>query len=107
MTAGQAGGGRIVATVGESVVDAEGGSLLNDLGLGEVDERGVDVEASALDAGPGGDVGERLEGLDEDGATVGITAVIDGIDADVDVEGADLGVGQGQGKEDGVARGRR
>src|SRR5436189_183969 len=55
----------------------------DDLGLAELDERGVDAEvALALDAGLGRQIGQLLERLRELRPAVGIAGVIDRIDAD-------------------------
>src|SRR5437762_13620641 len=43
----------VVAAAGERVVDAELDAAAQDAGLGELDERGVDLQPRALDAGPG------------------------------------------------------
>ncbi len=60
---------------------------------------------SAFDAGLGRQVGQALEGLDVFGAAIGISAVIDGIDAHEDVGRPDgLGKGQGQGEQHRVPR---
>ncbi len=99
----------VVAGAGEGVVDAEGEAALDDLVLMEMHEGGVDGEfAEAFDADFGGEVGEAFEGVEEFGPAVGVAGVIDGVDADEDVEGVEgFGPGEGEGEEDGVARGRR
>src|SRR5207249_2289564 len=61
----------------------------DDLGLAELDERGVDAEvALALDAGLGRQIGQLLERLRELRPAIGIAGVIDRIDADEDILGA-------------------
>src|SRR5438309_8577789 len=43
----------VVAAAGERVVDAELDAAAEDAGLGELDERRVDLQPRSLDAGPG------------------------------------------------------
>ena len=58
----------------------------------------------AFDAGFGSEVGHGFESGNEFGAAVGITRIIDGVDAEKDVTGIGyFGIGESEGKEDGVA----
>ena len=60
--AGEPVGGRVVAAVGQAVVDPQFAAPEDDLLLGQRQQRGVDAEpARALDARPGRQVGQRLE----------------------------------------------
>ena len=60
----------------------------------------------AFHPGPGGQVGQSFEGPEELGTAVGITRIIDAVDPDEDIEGAQrLGPGQGQREEDRVPAG--
>ena len=104
-TAGGAVRGGVVAAVRQGEIDAEGPAEADDFRLGLVDERRVDVESPfVLDAGPGGEVGQLLEGAGELRPAIRISGVIDGVDSDIQVEGAKrLGPGQGQRQENGVA----
>jgi hypothetical protein len=78
----------------------------DDLGLGEVEQRGAQGDRVALDAGAGGEVGELLEGGDEFGAAVGVAGVVEGVDAEPDLARAEgLGPAEGVGEEEGVAGG--
>ena len=92
--------------MGEAVVDAQLDAAADDLGLRQVDQRGVDrVSQAALDAGLRGQVGHRGEGGDVLRPAIGIAAVVDGVDAEEDVGGADrLGVGQRQRQQHRVSR---
>src|SRR6267142_5581533 len=64
--AGVALGIGVVAAPGQSVVDSQLGSPADDLRLGAVDQRSVDVELPpALDTGPRRQPGQPLEGLEE------------------------------------------
>ncbi len=69
----------------------------------------MDVEGvfvGGVDAGAGGEVGEFFKGGDELGAAVGVTGVVDGIDAEKNIEGVGgLGECEGEAEEDGVAAG--
>src|SRR5690606_35235259 len=68
----------VVAAVRHRVVDAELRAELDDLRLRQLDQRRVDLEPTAAR----GDLGERLERTDELGATIGITAGVEHVDAD-------------------------
>lgn len=89
MAAGAAVGGGVVTGMGQLVRYAEAQAFADDGGFGELDQRGVDVESlgGGLDAGFGAQVGDFLEGLDELGPAIGVAGVIDGVDADEDIEG--------------------
>src|SRR4051812_10233921 len=76
---------RIVAAVRETVIEAEPVAVADDLGFAHRDERRVDAEAAALDAGAGAEIGDTLEGGDEFGSAVGVAGIIERIDADDDV----------------------
>ncbi len=69
----------------------------------------MDVEgifAGRIDTGAGAEVGDFFEGGDEFGAAVGVAGVIDGVDAEEDVECiGGFGEGESEGEEDGVACG--
>ena len=78
----------------------------DDLGLGEPDQRGVDGQPRAFDAGPGGEVRHPRVGLEVLGPAIGIAAVVERVGAEEDVAGAEgLGPGQREREEDGVAGG--
>ena len=62
--------------------------------------------ALVFNGGFGGQVGQMAEGLDEFGPAIRIAAVIEGIDADEDVEGIEgFGPAQSKSKENSVAGG--
>src|SRR5207247_9379775 len=52
----------VVAAAGERVVDAELDAAAQDAGLGELDERGVDLQPRSLDAGLGRELRHLLAG---------------------------------------------
>ena len=95
----------VVAAVGQGVVDAELQAALDDLRLGQLDQRSVDLQLlPALDPGLGRQVGHLLVGADVLGPAVRVAAVVQGVDADEDVAGLQhLGPGQREGQEDRVA----
>src|SRR5438552_14187930 len=68
----------VVAAAGERVVDAELDAAAQDACLGELDERGVDLQARALDAGPGRELRHLLEGREILRPAVRVAAVEDG-----------------------------
>ena len=104
MAAGATGSVRVVTGVGESKIDTQRETSFDNLPLCQIDERGVDAEAVSFDSSFGGEVGELLERLDVFRATIRISAVIDGVDADENVIGFQhLGVSQRDCKHDGVA----
>ncbi len=94
----------IVATVGESVVDAQVQPLFYNLSLGHVDERGVDFHFTrSFHTRFGGQVGERFKRADKFGTAIWITAIIDGVHPDKNmVAFPDFSIGQRIGKKDGV-----
>ncbi len=67
----------------------------------------MDAEvARAFDPGPGGQVRQRLERPEELRPAIRITRIVDAVDPDEDIEGAErLGPGQGQREEDRVPGG--
>lgn len=105
-TAGASGVIRVVARMGEGVVDAQFEPLADDLDFGEMHEGGFDARAVPFDPGAGGPVGHGLEGVDVLGSAVRVARVIKGVDPDVDGAGVDdLGDRQSVAQEDGVSRG--
>src|SRR5205085_5914581 len=80
--AGRTGSIRIVATVGQAVVEPERKATADDLRLREMDERRVDAKSVALHAGARRDGRERLERADERRTTVGVPRVVERIDTD-------------------------
>ena len=107
MAAGEARRIRIVAGMGEAVIDAQFDAAANDLGFCQADQRGMDVEPRAsFDARLGRQIGQGAEGGDELRAAIGIAAVVHGVDAQKDVGRAEhLGVGQRQREQDRVRAG--
>ena len=89
-------GARVVATMGQRIIDSQRASPLDDLFLVERQERGVNPEpARSLDSRPRRQVGESLERAQEFWPAVGIARIVDAIDADPDVERPQrLGPGQ-------------
>src|SRR5439155_1469221 len=80
---------RVITARRERVVEAQGEAGENDLALGERDQRRMDAEAlSALDARPGGQVRHGLECRDVLRPAVGVSAVVQGRDADENIAGA-------------------
>src|SRR5260370_20849910 len=88
-------------------VEAEAGCQLYYRGFRKADQGGANIDfCAASDGGLGGKVGHALEGFDEFGAAVGVSGVIERVDADENVRGLEnLSPGQREGEEDGVARG--
>src|SRR2546422_5348132 len=96
----------VVAAAGERVVDAELDAAAQDAGLGELDERGVDLQPRALDAGPGRELRHLLEGREILRPAVRVAAVVERVHADeaiVRLQG--LRPGEREAEEDRVARG--
>ena len=58
-------GGRVVATVRQAVIEPHGETKADDVGLGEVNERGVDRQRTSFDARLGGQPRQLLEGANE------------------------------------------
>src|SRR5207237_4122246 len=76
----------VIARRGQLVGDAKLRAAADDVGLAQRDEWSVHaVPRPALDCGRSGEVGERLERADELRTAVGISGVVDRVDADVDV----------------------
>src|SRR5687768_6249076 len=69
-------GPRIVAAVCEPVVETQRQSQSDDVGLRQLDQRRVNGQRAALDAGPSGKAGQLLEGADEFGTAIGIPGVV-------------------------------
>src|SRR5260221_12089999 len=67
---------RIVAAVGEPIVQTELETAPDDVGLGERHERCVHAETRALDARPRRQRRQRLERANELGATVRIAGIV-------------------------------
>lgn len=68
-----------------SVVDSELESALDDLRFGPVDEWSVDVDGVSLDGFFGCEIGQELKGMDEFRSAIGVAAIVDGIDAYIDI----------------------
>src|SRR5260221_7876730 len=81
-------GAWVVTAARRTVVNSEGKPTRNDLRLGELDQRSVDLQMlTAFHARLGGKVGHSLVGGDEFRTTVGISAVVQGVHADKDILG--------------------
>src|SRR5262245_60509237 len=78
----------IVTTVRQAVVKAQPQSQPDDLRLGEIDQRRVNGEGPAFHAGLGRQPRQVLEGADVLGTAVGIAGVVERVDADENVRGA-------------------
>src|SRR5439155_3231435 len=77
----------------------------DDVRFGEIDERRVYTELRAFDPGACRDGGERFERLDECRTAVGVTRVVERIDAQDDIGCIeDLGPAERERQKDGVAR---
>src|ERR1019366_5375471 len=72
----------VVTAVGEAVVEAERQPAPDDVGFREGDERRAHADPCALDAGARGERRQRFERPDELGTAVGITGIIERVDAD-------------------------
>src|SRR3990170_7747684 len=98
---------RIVTRMGQSVIHPQFYSAADDLRLGELDERRMDAEsARSLDACFSRQLAQLFKGRDELWPTIGIARVIERVDSDKDVAGAQhLGISQGQCEKYRVARG--
>ena len=78
---------RVVATVRQGIIDAEPCAGEDNLGLGHIYDRRMNVvSAFSFDSGSGGDVGGFLKRGYKLGATVGIAAIVGLINADKDVK---------------------
>src|SRR3972149_6514414 len=67
---------RIVTAVGQTIVEAEFEAAPDDLGLRHVDERRVNPETSALDAGARGQGRHMLERANEVRAAVRVARIV-------------------------------
>jgi hypothetical protein len=104
--AGPAVGIRVIATVGDRVIDPERSAETDDLCLAERAERGMNREPAALYSGFGTQIQGGLKGAKELGTAIGIPGVIDGVDSDEEiVSSANFCVCRGEGKKDQVAGG--
>src|SRR5690606_25126289 len=80
-------------------------ALLNDLSLAEILQWRTDSKALPLDTRLGGEIGQPLECLYKLGATIGITRVIDRINANENITRTQhFSPPQCQGKEQRIAR---
>ncbi len=79
---------RIVAAVRQAVIEAQRQAARDDLRLRHRDERRLNAKAPAFDAGLGRQPGRVLERLDELRPAIGIAGVVEGVDADEDIAGA-------------------
>ena len=95
-TAGCTAGTGIVTGKRDRIIDAKFHSLSNDLGLGQIDERRVDRQRATENSNLNRQVGHRLKGREEFRSAIGVTAVVERIAADENVDGVD-----GFGKRDG------
>ena len=77
-------GARIVAAVGEAVVEAELHSRGDDLRLRQAQQRREDAQSRAFHAGLRGERGQALERLEVLRAAVRIAGVVERVDADDD-----------------------
>ncbi len=92
--------------MGEGVIDAEGGTGSDDLGFGHVHQWGMDLKGVGFDADFGGEVGGLGEGGNELGAAIGVSGIVDGVDAEEKIGGAEcFGIGQCDREEHQVAGG--
>src|SRR5262245_56040366 len=80
---------RIVTAVGQAVVDAECEAAPDDVGLTEVDKWRLHAKPSAFDAGAGRKIRQALERGNELGPAIGVTRIVQGVDADDEVVGAE------------------
>jgi len=79
----------------------------NDAGFGHFDQRRPNMDArGAFNAGPGGEIAEGFEGVDELRAAIGVTGIVESVDADEDVLGAqDFSPGESEREKNRVAGG--
>jgi hypothetical protein len=103
--AGRTGCVGVVASTGHGIIDPQGQSRGNDLGLGQVQKRRVDADRLlSLDTYTGGQVREVLKGIQKCRAAVRVSAVVEGVDAQKDVRSFQyLSVPKGNRQKDGVA----
>ena len=87
-------------------IDAEPGTLANDVRLAHLNQRGTDVKPPSFDAGFRGDRRQVLEGCDEGGPAVGVPRIVEVVYADEKIEGTDhFRPAQGKRKKQGISRG--
>ena len=80
----------VVAAMRQAEIDSQRQAEPDDFRLGKANKRRVDVESAAiLHCRFGGNVGELLEGVNELRPAIRIAGVIDGVNSDINVEGAD------------------
>src|SRR5467141_1681283 len=95
----------VVAAAGERVVDAELDAAAQDAGLGELDERGVDLQPRSLDAGPGRELRHLLVGREVLRPAVRVAAVVERVHADEEIVRLQrFRPGEREAEEDRVAR---
>jgi len=96
----------VVATMREREIHMKAFSQGDDACFGEIKQRCVNPEASlAFDACRSSEAGSFFEGTYEFGTAIRVAGIIDGIDAEEDIKGAqDFGPAEGTAKEDGVSR---
>src|SRR5207302_1125340 len=81
--------GGVVTTAGEAVIDPEFQPLPDDVSFCELHKRRVNLEPlGAFYAGPGRQVCHALEGFNELWTAIRVAAVVERIDSDEDVGGA-------------------
>src|SRR5467141_4522512 len=96
---------RVVAAAGERVVDAELDAAAQDAGLGELDERRVDLQPRSLDAGLGRELRHLLVGREVLRPAIGVAAVVERVHADEEVVRLQrFRPGEREAEEDRVAR---
>src|SRR5947199_8847819 len=104
--AGETFGRGIVTTVRERKIDTELDRFANDFGFRKLDERRVNLEASAFYTGFCAKIGQVLKRFDKFRPAIGISTVIDRVYAEKNVVGRNhLRPGKCVREEDGVARG--
>ena len=77
----------IVATVSERKIDTELDRFADDFGFRKLDQRRVNLKASAFDAGFGRKIGEGLKRFDEFRTAIGVATVINCIYSEKNVTG--------------------
>ena len=98
-------GRRIVARPTDPGVQPQPVGFANDIGLAHILQRCLDADRVTFNPRLGRKRRHRLKSVDKFGATIGITRIIQRVDADEDVAGpSDFGQSQREGQEDGVAR---
>ena len=104
-TAGLSFRARVVAGYSQGIVHTQSYATANDLGLAQVDQRGMDVEAIIFNTCPGCHVCESFEGFYEYRPAIGIPGIIDGIGPDENIPGTgSFSQPQRHGQEDRVTR---